>query len=229
MRDLEKKFSSISEREQKLIFYTVPVVIVLVFVLGFIEPAISQDIKIRSDISNAKLRLATASNSFELLKIDLDRDPNSDTKAQIAGLEQEISKLEMQFTDELKQLVPPGAMPFVLEELFAKSEKLKLVRMTSIAPRNLFDKAADADAAKGNAEAKDNQQQTPVPALYRHGLQITFEGSFFDTRDFLVSIEQSGWKLHWQEVLFKAKEYPIAQVDIELFTLSMSEVYINVN
>ncbi|MFT5276910.1 MAG: MSHA biogenesis protein MshJ [Glaciecola sp.] len=223
MNNLEKKFSAISAREQKLVFYTVPFLICFVFILGFIEPAITKTMESRNDIRNMKLQLSTVANSLDSIQLALSLDPDVETKNQIEGYSARIGQLEKQFADELQQLVPPRAIPLVLEQLFAKAKKLKLVKMRSIAPRNIF----DADAK--NTEVQDNTPLADGPALYQHGLRITFEGSFFDTRDFLVSAEQLVWKLHWHEVLFKVNEYPKAQVDIELFTLSMSEVYINVN
>jgi MSHA biogenesis protein MshJ len=95
--------------------------------------------------------------------------------------------------------------------------------MSSIPPSNIF-----------NDDENDINPQNIIenaigPELFKHGLKIRFEGSFFDTRDFLISAEQMGWKLHWREILFEVNKYPQAQVDIELFTLSRSEAYINVN
>ena len=119
--------------------------------------------------------------------------------------------------------MPPYAMPLVLEQLFANAKKLKLMSMSSIPPTNIFKDDADS-----------TNSENPItnaigPELFKHGLKIRFEGSFFDTRDFLISVEQMGWKLHWQEIAFVVNGYPKAQVDIELFTLSRREAYINVN
>jgi len=221
--NLEAKFSSISAREQKLVFYAVPLVICLVFILGFIEPAITQTIETRGKISVQKLRLVNGSNSVDLVQAQLNVDPDVALNNQIADVNQQIASLERQFAEELEQLVPPYAMPLVLEQLFANAKKLKLMSMASIPPTNIFKDDADPTSS-------ENLVTNAIgPELFKHGLKIRFEGSFFDTHDFLMSAEQSDWKLHWQEIEFVVSEYPRAQVDIELFTLSRSEAYINVN
>lgn len=223
MENLETKFNSISVREQKLVFYAGPLVICLVFILGLIEPAITQAIETRNEITEHKLRLVSASNSVELVQMQLNVDPDLELKNQIDGVNQQISGLERQFADALEQLVPPYAMPLVLEQLFANAKKLKLMSMSSIPPTNIFKEDMDAESSETSVN------NAIGPELFKHGLKIRFEGSFFDTRDFFISAEQMGWKLHWQEVEYTVNAYPRAQVDIELFTLSRSEAYINVN
>jgi MSHA biogenesis protein MshJ len=221
--NLEARFNAISEREQKLLFYAVPFVICFVLILGLIEPAIMQTINTRNEINIKKLGLADASNNVDIVKAQLSLDPDMETRTQISGVNEQIVILEKLFANELKQLVPPYAMPLVLEQLLAKAKKLRLMSMSSIPPSNIF-----------NDNENDINPQNIIenaigPELFKHGLKIRFEGSFFDTRDFLISAEQMGWKLHWREILFEVNEYPQAQVDIELFTLSKSEAYINVN
>jgi MSHA biogenesis protein MshJ len=211
--NLEARFNAISEREQKLLFYAVPFVICFVFILGLIEPTIMQTIDTRDEINIRKLGLVDASNNVDIVKAQLSLNPDMETRNQINGVNEQIVILEKLFANELEQLVPPYAMPLVLEQLLAKAKKLRLMSMSSIPPSNIFN---DDENAIG-------------PELFKHGLKIRFEGSFFDTRDFLISAEQMGWKLHWREILFEVNEYPQAQVDIELFTLSKSEAYINVN
>jgi MSHA biogenesis protein MshJ len=219
MDDLEAKFNSISVREQKLLFYAVPFVICIVFVLGFLEPAIAQTIDIRKQIKEHKLRLVDVVDNVELVQLQLNLDPDLEIKNQITGVNQQIVILEKLFADELDQLVPPYAMPLLLEQLFTKAKKLRLMSMSSIQPINIF----------GNDTKPSGSEDSIGPELFKHGLKIRFEGSYRDTRDFLIVAEQMEWKLHWREIQFEVKEFPRAQVDIELFTLSRSEAYINVN
>jgi MSHA biogenesis protein MshJ len=219
MDNLEAKFNSISVREQKLLFYAVPFVICIVFVLGFLEPAIAQTIDIRKQIKTQKLRLVDVANSVDLVQSQLNLDPDLEIKNQIAGVNQQILILEKLFADELEQLVPPYAMPLLLDQLFTKAKKLRLMSMSSIPPSNIF----------GNDKKPNASEDSIGPELFKHGLRIRFEGSYLDTRDFLIAAEQMEWKLHWREIQFEVKEFPKAQVDIELFTLSRSEAYINVN
>ncbi|MFT4731826.1 MAG: MSHA biogenesis protein MshJ [Gammaproteobacteria bacterium] len=219
MDNLEAKFNAISVREQKMLFYAFPAVICIVFILGLLEPAIAQTIKIRQQIKEQELRLVDLSNNVELVQSQLNLDPDIEIKNQIAGVNQQIVILEKLFAEELEQLVPPYAMPLLLEQLFAKAKKLRLMSMSSIPPDNIF----------GNDTKPNDSDDSIGPELFKHGLRIRFEGSYLDTRDFLILAEQMEWKLHWQEIQFEVKEFPRAQVDIELFTLSRSEAYINVN
>jgi MSHA biogenesis protein MshJ len=226
--NLEAKFSKISPREQKLVFYAVPIVICIVFILGLIEPMITETMEAREEIKNTKLRLVDITYSVDSLQAQLNIDPNTETRNQIIAVNEQITILENQFTRELEQLVPPEAMPLVLEQLFVDAKKLKLVSMSSIVPNNIFENGPKSDETEDSKLETKASEEAIVPELFKHGLRISFEGSFFDTREFLLAAEKMPWKLHWQEIKFEVDEYPRARVDIELFTLSTSEAYIHV-
>ena len=231
--NLEKKFSAVSAREQRLVFYALPFVICFVFILSLIEPAITKAMKTRSDIQSTKLQLSSISESLDTVQQELLQDPDVETRDQIRAINQQITATEKRFASELSKLVPPSIMPMVLEQLFNKANKLTLIEMKSIPPRNIF--AEDNAQAEAEAKAQAAQEngenvkaKMAAPVLFQHGLRVTFEGSYFDTQAFLAEAEQLDWKIYWQEVAFSVKEYPTAQIEIELFTLSTSEAYLNV-
>lgn len=231
LANLEKKFSAVSAREQRLVFYALPFVLCFVFVLSLIEPAITKAMKTRAEIQSTKLQLSSISTSLDDVQRELLLDPDIETREQIKAVNQQITATEKRFASELSKLVPPSIMPLVLEQLFNKANKLTLIEMKSIPPRNIF--AEDNARAKAKAEANLNegeQAETKLaaPVLFQHGLRVTFEGSYFDTQAFLAEAEKLDWKIYWQEVAYSVKEYPTAQIEIELFTLSTSEAYLNV-
>lgn len=229
--NLEKKFSAVSAREQRLVFYALPFVICFVFILSLIEPAITKAMKTRLEIQSTKLQLSSISESLDAVQQELLQDPDVETRDQIRAINQQITATEKRFASELSKLVPPSIMPMVLEQLFNKANKLTLIEMKSIPPSNIFAEDNALAEAKAQAAQKDGekvQAKMAAPVLFQHGLRVTFEGSYFDTQAFLAEAEQLDWKIYWQEVAFSVKEYPTAQIEIELFTLSTSEAYLNV-
>jgi MSHA biogenesis protein MshJ len=226
---LERKFSAVSAREQRLVFYALPFVICFVFILSLIEPAITKAMKTRSEIQNTKLQLSSISESLDAVQQELLLDPDIETRNQTKAVNQQITATEKRFASELSKLVPPSIMPIVLEQLFNKANKLTLIEMASIPPRNIFvaDNATEARATASQPDGEKAQKKAVAPVLYQHGLRVTFEGSYFDTQAFLAEAEKLEWKIYWREVAFSVKQYPTAQIEIELFTLSTSEAYLN--
>ena len=226
MRNLEKKFDAISLREQRLIFYALPLVLCFVFVLGLIEPAIADAMKAKVDIQNARLKLTTVSQSLEAVELQLQVDPDDETREQISVVNDQIEKVEQRFERELTKLIDPSIMPLVLEQILRKSGTLTLVEMESIPPKNIFAKD-NAVALNQNPDMADAEKAS-LPVLFEHGLRVVFEGSFAETQRFLVEAEELNWKLYWDSVKLTTKEYPSSRVEIKLFSLSTSEAYLNV-
>jgi MSHA biogenesis protein MshJ len=205
-------FDQLKGREQKLLFIVIPATIFFVVFLLFIEPKIKTGVKLDANMVSLNKQLELAKTSSAELLIQADMDPNTEIKQQIASLEAQLNKLNIAFDGELNQLVAPQAMPVLLEQLFDKANGLSLVKMQSVSPVVIFDGPNGIDQE----------------VIYQHGIEITFEGSFFDTRDFLVSAENLEWKLYWQDLVYQVNQHPRATTTLSLFTLSTSEAFIGV-
>ena len=59
-----------------------------------------------------------------------------------------------------------------------------------------------------------------LPHIYRHGVQLRLEGSYFDVLAYVTDLEQSGWQFRWRSLDYRVTDYPRAVVDLHLETLS---------
>ena len=210
---IEIAFDKLKLREQQLLFISIPATIVFVAFLLFIEPEFKNTQMLDKQVDRMHKQLALAEQGTQELLSQASVDPSTGVKQQIKSLEAQLLKLNKASEGELNQLVSPSAMPILLEELFEQADDLALVSMQSVKPDILFGDTS-------------NSEQAPI---YKHGMQITFEGSFFATRDFLSSAENLGWKLYWQDLNYTVDKHPNATTTLSLFTLSTSEAFIGVN
>jgi len=209
----ETAFEKLKYSEQKLLFFCIPATILVIAFLLFIEPQFKSTQALDGKINSLNKQLVLAKMSSAELLEQASIDPNIEVRQQIASLESQLLTLNKAFDGELNQLVAPSAMPVLLEQLFNQAKGLALVKMESIAPVIIFGE-------------QNNPEQLPI---YQHGMRITFEGSFFATRDFLSSAENLEWKLYWQDLSYEVNEHPKATTTLSLFTLSTSEAFIGVN
>lgn len=207
---LEDRFDNLEAREKSLLFWGIPITIIVVAFLLFIEPLYLDIQKQKSQIKSLDRQVVMVQASLSELERDAKVDPNANVKLQIKGLSARLAKLDAEFDGELSQLIAPEMMPSLLNELFEQTEQLQVVTVSSIAPQLVF--AEDSNA---------------IP-IYRHGIEIEFEGGFFATRDFLFAAESLPYKLYWQNLSYKVQEYPKATTTLSLFTLSTSEAFISV-
>lgn len=197
--------------ERKLIFFAVPALILFIGAMTYIEPTVIEIGKIYDRIDSIEKQRATVEATKAELFSAAKMDPDADTKDEIQKIEKLLAALEREFETELGQLVSPQAMPILLEQFFERASSLKLLKMESIPPLQLY--------AEEDSDRK----------LYKHGIKVTFEGSYLDTRDFLAQAESLGWKLYWRYLQYEVSEHPNAKTELEVFTLSTSEAFIGVN
>ncbi len=218
-------FDALKKREQYLLLVAVPVTITVVFFLLLIEPEMKASTKLKDKLGSLQNQLSLAKRSNEELLEQAQIDPNTEISQQIDSLQHRLERLNQEFQGELSQLVSPQVMPVLLEQLFNKAQGLSLINMQSVTPEKLILNRVVTQQDSSIAKSKETQHQ----AIYRHGIEITFAGSFFATRDFLTEAENLGWKLYWQDLSYKVDEYPDAITHLSLFTLSTSEAFIGVN
>ena len=227
-------FDGLQKREQNLLFFGVPITILVVVYLLFAEPEFKKMQRLNQSTASLDKQLVLAQQSKQELLSLAELDPNTEVKAQIDSLQRRLDQLSQEFEGELSQLVSPQAMPVLLEQLFFKAENLSVLTMKSIAPEKIsLNKAGNGNSTNANAintNAAGAQSNSPsaIP-IFRHGIEITFEGSFFATRDFLAEAQNLGWKLYWQDLSYEVAEHPKAVTHLTLFTLSTSEAFIGVN
>lgn len=210
---LQDTFGGLSTRERLLILITGVVAIGLLGTLWFIEPAY-----LKIDNGNKEVRRLTAQAKaldiqISAIKADLEQDPNKTLNDRIALNRRDIRKLDEQLEEQTNELVPPSRMASLLEKVLAKSDKLTLREMRSIPPIQML-QLEEEDTAQTN--------------LYQHGVMLTMQGSYFDIQQYLESIESLQWQFYWKKFSYRVTDYPLAEVDIELYTLSTSPAFIGV-
>jgi MSHA biogenesis protein MshJ len=215
-------FDGLKKREQNLLFVLVPFTIMVVFFLLLLEPEINNSERLAKSVSTLENQLFMGrQNNTELLS-QATIDPNATLRQQVESLQKKLTQLNAEFESELNQLVSPQAMSVLLEQLFAQATNLSLLNMTSMEPQILN--------AKGQNQRGLGEQHSLIQQpIFRHGIEITFEGGFFATRDFLFEAEALGWRMYWQDLSYVVGEHPNAVTKMTLFTLSTSEAFIGVN
>jgi MSHA biogenesis protein MshJ len=176
--------------------------------------------------------VTTADNLSEGMPNQLDR---------VRALRARVAEADAAVRVYTTDLVDPGEMRTVLEDLLHRQTQLRLVSAENLPVRPLFDDQAGAAAAPVAAgERQDASAAPPVgipaaeataaraPKLYRHTLVLRLQGSYLDCVAYLESIERLPWHLYWTRLELDVGEYPRNDIVLELQTLSLEQGWIGV-
>lgn len=229
------KFSAISQREQVLIFFSGLVLIVFGAFHLVLDSQLVQISQNKKQISQLSTTNKTTQNSINMLQQGLARDPNAVLRERISQYEYKLAKVDTELLALTSDLIDPVQMRHALVELLKIEKGVSLVSFQLVGAKPLALKQPEEETDKQtpvmNAEkTEQNNIAEPVEtlALYKHGIKLKLTGSYFKLRDYLTQLEQLSWKFFWQEFDYQLKEYPVSELEIEIYSLSTKQEFIGV-
>ena len=206
---IQERFGSLSKREKLMVFLTLAAVFWAVLTKLFLEPTLQQ----KKQLNQQLLSMQSQSSASELAALQLEairkKDPNLENRHQLTAIKSQLSKLKQQINQGEKKFVSPETMTTVLRDMLNKHQRLKFVSLETL-------------PAKPLTETEQN------PSIFRHGLAITFTGQYFDVFHYLEALESLPWQFYWHNIDYQVKEYPVAEVTLQLYTLSFQEDWLGI-
>jgi MSHA biogenesis protein MshJ len=140
-------------------------------------------------------------------------------------LRREIGETESRILEEQRRFTGPEQMRSVLEEMLGRNRRVALLSMKTLSPRAFGGAKPAAEAPAALALRPTPQADRPV---YRHAMELTVAGSYFDLLAYLADMEHLPTQLDWSGVELDAAAYPILKMRLVVFTLSLNKAWMNV-
>jgi MSHA biogenesis protein MshJ len=222
LAQLSKRYLALSLRERGLIAASMLVAIAVIWNMVLITPMLTASNNAQTQVAAIQIAVKTLQQQEQALLLKQKQDPLRELKDRLAQVNQHITEVNAQLKGKLHGLIAPQQMAKVLESVLQQHSELKLVKLQSLAATPLVTekKLTDADR-KANPEKKTAE-------VYRHGLQLEFEGSYLATLEYLKSLQALPYEFYWDEVRLQVEKYPNAKVTIVVHTLSLTEGWIGV-
>ena len=214
---LSTRFEQLSLREQLMVFLCSAVLVTVIGYFLLLEPQLQSNAKVRQNIERSQTEVLSLEEQTQALTLTLQQDPNLAIKQRIADIQQQIFQVDEQLALQTSNLVPANKMAQMLEKVLASSSAIKVVSLQSIAP-----------VAISMGQNNDEQGNVNDVALYRHGVKLVLEGQYFDIQTYLGKLESLDWQFYWKKFDYKVSEYPLATVELEIYTLSTNKAFIGV-
>jgi MSHA biogenesis protein MshJ len=204
-----ERFDALTQREKIIVGITLLATIWGCLDAFFIAPTEKKRQHLEQQLSSTQLQLNAVQSAVQQLKKGHLVDPNQQNREKLDAIKNAIANLREQINIGEKKFVTPQLMTTALRDVL-KHHQLKLLKLETLPVTNLL-----------NTE----QQYSWV---FRHGLTMTFSGSYFATLQYLQSLESLPWRFYWDNISYQVKEYPLAEVTIQVYTLSFHEEWLGV-
>ncbi|KAB7622643.1 hypothetical protein [Alkalilimnicola sp. S0819] len=208
-----QRIDGFSLRERLLVFLAVLSALGGLWFVGFYEPREQALEQLELRREQARNAMETARSQIDAVTARAQQDPNRSLRLRLAQLEAEREGLDARIAERTAGFVAPSQMAPLLRDLLRAQRGLRLISMESL-PVAQVDLGLD-------------EEQSSVP-VYRHGLELVWEGDFPATRRYLRALQALPWRLNRDGLEYEVQEYPRARVRLRVHTISLYREWIGV-
>ncbi|GGK04369.1 type II secretion system protein GspM [Pseudomonas matsuisoli] len=228
MKALIARWQAFAPREQWMALAVAFASICMLYVVLVSDPLAARQDELERARGMAESRTEAARQALNAIEAQRAADPNKPYRDALQAALAERQLLLDGIDRSTAGLVTPETMRRVLQDLLQEQPQLRLLGVQSFSQPLVI--PGNEPVASNTPDATERSvPQTPV-ALYRHGVRLTLEGGYFDLLGYLVAVQKSGWRLHWESLNYEVGESgpAKARISLELYTLSRTAGWIGV-
>lgn len=204
-----QRFASLTVREQRMVVGTLLLILWGGWDNFFFQPQLQDRQQLEVEIRQIQQMLDQQKSAAAELEKNGSRDPNLQPRQQLSELQQSFEHLKQQLTAGEKRFVPSQLMATALGDILKQHGNLQLIKLETLPPTSFGEEGA----------------QTWV---YRHSMNLTLQGDYFSTLNYLKALENLPWRIHWDSIDYTVKNYPQAETRIQVYTLSFEQDWLDV-
>ncbi len=218
---LAQKFDALQPRERLMVFAAgVAIIAGLAFVL-VIDGALTKHKALAASTERHRGEMAQLQVQNAQLSRLLTQDPNTDGRTQIDEMQKRLLGYDTELRSVQQGLVPPNRMVRVLEDMLNRDSHVRLVKLRTLPVAALVEKEA------APAMGADTKSAGPGKNLvYKHGLELTVEGSYLNLLEYQARLEKLPWRMFFARTSVNSTDYPKVLMTITLYTLSLEEAWL---
>jgi MSHA biogenesis protein MshJ len=185
-------------RQRAMLFATVSLVVVVFAQVALIEPLLLRQKALIERSTRDESQLAAVRAQIEALLKEEQGDSKDPEQLAVLKLEARLAELEKSLAVRKGSFVAPHRLPELLKNLLGPGRAIKLESLRTV----------PAVQVQSGAE------------LYRHGLEMTLRGSYFELMQYLSDLEKMPARLLWGGAELQVDKYPEVRLSVQVHTLS---------
>lgn len=209
--EIEKKFNGITLRERVIVFGALLICAISITYFWVLEPAFIKQDNLSKGLQKSYQQEKLLKSEISQVKQQLKLDPLEEINNKIAFSQGVLKNLDKQLEDKLFKFIHAQKMPIALTKVLAKTPGVKINALKSL-PVKVFN-----GSNKSNVEPTVEATQN---IFYQHTLEVTIQGDYNAIYQYLLNVESLSEKFYWYSLDYQVSNYPIAEVTIQIYTLS---------
>jgi MSHA biogenesis protein MshJ len=210
-------------RERAMFFGAVALVLMTLLQVFLLNPVLSRRNQLSAQIAQQEDETKAIQAQIQTLIRPNVPDQDAINRERIKSLREQMAQLDRQFEQQQKQFVAPEKMAAMIEDMIGKNRKLQLLSLRNLPGTGLSPGAgAPTGAADGPAKPSGARE------VFRHTVELSVSGSYFDLLDYLAALERMPQRVFWDGFELSAAQYPQSVLKLTIYTLSPEKSWLTV-
>lgn len=227
-QNLADRVDAMSLRERALIFLAAVLVLVTLVNMLLIDPMLSRQSTLSRQVVQTQAQNKALQAQIQVMASAENTDPDEALRTRLQQMQQDMVSADTALLDFQSGLVSPQQMPSMLEDILLRNRALRLVSLKTLPMQNLAAAVAEVSTQATDAQPAPGVASAPQAGVFRHGVEITVQGSYADLLRYLTAMESSPYRMFWGKADLKTDSYPKATLTLTLYTLSLDKAWLTI-
>jgi MSHA biogenesis protein MshJ len=213
------RIDGLTLRERLIIFLMAALALVTAMNMLVLDPHDAEQKRIAKRIQDEQVRIARIRAEIQQTISARATDPDAVNRTRLRALQQQRAELQQNVAGIQRGLISPDKMAALLENILKSNTRLRLAHLKKLPVTNLAEMPEGGSAPTRAAE---------TAGLYRHGVELTVQGSYPDILGYLAALERLPSQLVWGEVVFAVDKHPASTMTLTVYTLSLDKQWLHI-
>ena len=185
-------------RQRAMLFAMVSLIVIALAHAALIEPVLARQKRLIDRVNRDQSQLSAVRAQIESIVKEQQSGRMDPAQAALRELEERLAAGEKALAERKQGFVAPTRLPALLKDLLGPGRALRMESLR-VTPGTEVEEAA---------------------GLYRHGVELTLKGSYFELVQYLTELEKLRARLLWGRAELAVEQYPEVRLTVQVRTLS---------
>jgi MSHA biogenesis protein MshJ len=206
---LQEKIDARNLRERALLLLCSLAMLFLLWDLVVQSGLTREQKRLTSELNEVSAQRRALNDQLSVLALALASDPNLEQKNRLQQLTREIDDINARLAGLTQGLIAADDLPKILQDMLIKTSSLRLEQMQTL-PVEELSLVNQKDASVAGQ---------PSAGIFKHAVVLRVSGTYFELLEFLQQLESSPWRFYWEQLDYRVRDYPHADILLRVYTL----------
>ncbi|HZR70564.1 MAG TPA: MSHA biogenesis protein MshJ [Burkholderiales bacterium] len=216
---LAEKIDALSLRERGLVFFSVALVAFGLLYSMLLRPVMDEQRIVSRTLAQHQSQIRVANEQLGTMVVARRDDPDAANRRRLEELRRRIAETRDSLARQQSTLIAADRMAGLLGDLVARNRNLELVALKTLP-------ATRVGAGEVGTAAAEAAERAGEAAIYRHGVEITLQGGYFELLEYVRQLEGLPTQVLWGRLDLAAADYPKVTMKLTLYTLSLDRAWL---